>query len=342
MSFLRRTEYISNLATKRIEAGAPRALLGKPTRKRAAPEPAGDSPAAIKRKIDRSFEVAEQSRKNISDIRHPSNRDLRVVDAFQLLPDLDGLPDSGAYVTIKFANYPVPKTSTYDTRLLSGLFKPIEKTESEERAYEEALKLHERDPQSYSKPQNLMNYNLYLPQSSSAGESFRARFDVDNPDRDDEDLYTHQSDTGRCFQFARLRAYETTKEVELDHKSKWDEELVLSFSGGETDERQKAVYYYPVMQRSFVQPQRTKNIQRNIGYTDEEEQVVDQLDVAVDDPTDDIAEAMAANKEHPYGVPDEPEPEAETNGDREGGKEARSTQRSRTPSDRDAEGDEED
>jgi RNA polymerase II-associated factor 1 len=61
------------------------------------------------------------------------------------------------------------------------------------------------------------------------------------------------------------------------------------------------VYYYPVMQRSTIRPQRTKNIARTIGITDEDEQIIDQLDILLDEPTEELKLASEKFKEDPYG-----------------------------------------
>ncbi|KOS21306.1 RNA polymerase II-associated protein 1 -like protein [Escovopsis weberi] len=303
VSFLRRTEYISSLAPKRFEAGHPRALLAKARKPARRPEPAADSPTAIKRKIDRGFEIAEQDLKDQKRIKHPSKKHLKLVDASPLLPDLDAFPDSGAYVTVKFLTNPVSGSTEYDTRLLCGLFKPIDRTPTEEAALERAMAAYEQDPVNNPKPQNLMNYDFYLGQSRADADGFRRKFDIEDPDHSDEELYTRQSETGSYFQFNRVRAYETAQETELDHPTKYDDEIILANNEDDTYPKQKAVYYYPVMQKSTIRPQRTKNIARtNYGLDDEDDpRVVDQLDITVDDPTEEMKEAIKMYKEHPLG-----------------------------------------
>ena len=101
---------------------------------RRAVEQAADSPQAIKRKIDRGFELAEEERKNYKRVKHPSKRNVELVDATPLLPDLESFPDSGAFVTIKFATNPVQSSTEYDKRLLASLFRPINRTQAEEEA----------------------------------------------------------------------------------------------------------------------------------------------------------------------------------------------------------------
>ncbi|KAF4453334.1 DNA-directed RNA polymerase II regulator [Fusarium albosuccineum] len=299
VSFLRRTEYISSTVTKRHDGPMPRALLAKANKGRRM-EPAADSPQAIKRKIDKGFDIAEQDLKDPKRVKHPNKRHLKVVDASPLIPDLDAFPDSGAYVTLKFHQNPVSSSSEYDKRLLSGLFRPIDRTAQEEEAYEAALAAHEQDPENNPKPQNLMNYDYYLAQSGGAGERFRRKFDVENPDHDDEELYTHESDAGGCFQYNRLRAYETSQETELDHSTKFEEDIILAYNEDTFYPNQKGVYYYPVMQKSVIRPQRTKNIARKIGIA-EEEQIVDQLDITVEEPTEVMRDAMKQYRENPLG-----------------------------------------
>ena len=348
VSFLRRTEYISSQTPKRSEGGNPRAMLAKARKPvRLAPEAADDSPKVIKRKIDRGFDIAQQDLNDPKRVKHPTKKHLKCVEAIPLLPDLDAFPDSGAYVTVKFLTNPVASSNEYDTRLLSGLFKPIERTASEEAAYEAALEAHEQDPLNNLRPQNLMNYDFYLGQSGSVADNFRRKFDVDDPDHDDDDLYTHKGDGGGFFQFNRVRAYETAQETELDHPSKYEDEIILAYNDEEMYPKQKAMYYYPIMQKSTIRPQRTKNIARTTGFSqDEEEQIVDQLDITVDHPTEEMLDAMRKYKENPLGWEQEADEDpatqqdavgdadAEQNGDR-----SEREERRHSPSDdRDAEG----
>ncbi|RFU79040.1 rna polymerase ii-associated [Trichoderma arundinaceum] len=358
VSFLRRTEYISSLVPKRLEANHPRALLAKTRRPVKRPEAAADSPQVIKRKIDKGFELAEQDLLDPKRIKHPTKKHLKLVDALPLLPDLDAFPDSGAYVTIKFLTNPVSSSSEYDNRLRSGLFRPIDRTPAEEAALEAAMEAYEQDPLNNPKPANLMNYDFYLGQTRADADRFRRKFDIDNADNDDEDLYTHKGDTGGYFQFNRIRAYETAQETELDHPTKYEDEVILAVNDDESSSRQKAVYFYPIMQKSTIRPQRTKNIARtNYGLAeDDEAQVVDQLDLTVDDPTEEMRGAMKMYARHPLGW-DEEQPHVEqsieegdvdADGDADGDEAERNGASSpigggqdRSPSaDRDAEGDE--
>ncbi|KAK3368042.1 RNA polymerase II-associated [Podospora didyma] len=318
VSFLRRTEYISSVAAKPrpadnvfLKPSTANAALKRPEKRKASPEPDKGTPAWIKRRIDKSFDVAAANLKDLTRVKHPSKRNLKCVDAFPLLPDLEAFPDSGAYVTVKFSTNPVAPSEVYDTRLMSGIFKPIERSAAEEQAFEAAFAAHERDPANNPKPSNMMNYDFFLAADSTTAEKFRAKFDVDNPSRDNSSLYTANDASGPFFRFPRLRAYETAQEKEMDHDNKYDEEVILAYRDDETESRGrtsaeddsagKAVYYYPVMQRSTIRSQRTKNIARTIGITDDEESHLDELHVKVEEPSGALKAELLRFKQQPVG-----------------------------------------
>ncbi|KAK4033194.1 RNA polymerase II-associated protein 1 [Parachaetomium inaequale] len=324
VSFLRRTEYISSVQAKPkpadhvfLKASSGNALK-RPEKRKASPEPDKGTPAWIRRRIEKSFEVAAANLAERTRVKHPSKRNLKVVDALPLLPDLEAFPDSGAYVTVKFSTNPVNSSDSYDTRLLSGIFKPIERTAAEEQHYETARAAWERDA-TQPKPSQMMNYDLFLPADTHTGDNFRAKFDVDNPDRDSRSLYTSSESGSSFFRFPRVRAYETAQEKEMDHDNKYDEEVILAFRDDNDDSAAaKAAYYYPVMQRTTIRNQRTKNIARTIGITDEEETHLDELHVRVDEPSDELKGELARYKKQPVG--DLPEEEEEEYPEREDGR----------------------
>ncbi|KAK5664372.1 hypothetical protein OQA88_595 [Cercophora sp. LCS_1] len=315
VSFLRRTEYISSAQTRPKENVFMKPASGnakRPEKRKAEPEPDKGTPAWIKRRIEKSFEVAAAQLADRSRVKHPTKRNLKVVDAFPLVPDLNAFPDSGAYVTVKFQTNPVSSTDRYDTRLLSGIFKPIERSAAEDKAFEAAFAAHERDPINNPKPPSMMNYDFFLAADANTGDKFRKMFDVHNPDHGDPSLYT-LSEGGGSFRFPRIRSYETSQEKEMDHDNKYDEEVILAYRFNETDKYggqdndgfQKAVYYYPVMQRSTIRSQRTKNIARTIGITDEEETHLDELHVRITDPSDELKSELERFKNMPVGfLPD--------------------------------------
>ena len=307
VSFLRRTEYIAASGKSHQGSGPLRSVNPKPPKrapKRRSPEPDRDSPAYVKRKIDQGFAAAEANLKDTSRVRHPSKRNLRLLDAYPLLPDPEAFPDSGAYATIKFLNNPVSDSSTYDKRLLHGLFQPLDKSAVEEANIKAMEEAHKADPINNPEPENKMNFAFFLPDTTANAAKFRQRFDPDFPKCDDDSLYPVKNDDGTpVFPFQRVRAYETAQETELDHMTKYDKELLLAINNDETAMHQKAVYFYPVMQRSTIRPQRTKNIARvQAGLADENEQIIDELHVTVDAPTEQIMEQIEGFKTQPYGA----------------------------------------
>ncbi|KAJ2978002.1 hypothetical protein NUW58_g7634 [Xylaria curta] len=354
VSFLRRTEYISSVTTKgKHEAGALRSLnptpLKRPTKRRS-PEPDKDSPAYVKRKIDQSFSIAATNLKDKGRVRHPTKRHLKLVDSYPMIPDLDAFPDYGGYFTIKFTNNPVPASGAYDKRLLNAVVKPSTLPDETEAAYKLAKQAHERDPANNPKPANPQTYNYFLSDSVRTSEKFNQRFDVLNPDRDDDDLYTSRNSEGQgCFQFRFLRTYETKDEVELDNATKYDEELLIAFNNDEMLD-QKAAYYSPVIHRVVMKPQRSKTIHRNAGLADEAEEIPDRLAVTVNDFDDKTRSIMDKWKTDPYK---DPFPSDQADGEEGGGEpeqredainghdDVEEAHKQQSDDDQDAEGDEE-
>lgn len=176
--------------------------------------------------------------------------------------------------------------------------------------YEAAVEAHDRDPLNNPKPPNLMNYDFYLPQSHDVHRDFRRSFDVEDPAHNGSD-----GSDGTTFQFNRVRGYETAQETELDHPTKYEDEIILAYNDDDEYPKQKAMYYYPVMQKSAIRPQRTKNIARTSGLSQEgDDMIINQLDISILDPTEEMRDAMKNYKEKPLGWDqggEEPEPEPE-------------------------------
>ncbi|KAI0878372.1 RNA polymerase II-associated [Hypoxylon argillaceum] len=354
VSFLRRTEYISSGTTKsKHEAGPLRSVNPTPVRrptKRPSPEPDKDSPAYVKRKIDQSFSIAAANLKDKNRVRHPTKRNLKLVESYPMIPDLDAFPDYGGYFTIKFTNNPVPASGVYDKRLLNAVIKPGTLPEDEETAYKNAKQAHERDPANNPKPANPQTYNYFLSDSLETSEKFNQRFDVLNPDHDDDDLYTSQNSDGHgCFQFRFVRTYETKDEVELNNATKYDEELLVAFNNDEMVD-QKAVYYSPVIHRVVVKPQRSKTIHRNAGLAEDVEEIPDRLAVTVNDFDDENRAMMEQWKTDPYKDPfsneqadgDDEADKTEQHANAANGHDEEVDAQQDSDEDQDAEGDEED
>lgn len=92
----------------------------------------------------------------------------------------------------------------------------------------------------------------------------------------------------------------------MDHDTKYADEVILAIESRNIEKNQRKsddlVYrYYPVMQRSTIRNQRGRNIARHRGITDEEENNVDELEVTINDPDDELQEELNKYKEQPIG-----------------------------------------
>lgn len=310
VSFLRRTEYISNANTT-----SKASLFHKPARnnsgskqrplKRKSPSPEAGTPAHIRRKIEKSFEVAQENLKDKTRVRHPTkapvgkNKGLRVVEAYPVLPDLDAFPDAGTYVTYKFAHPPISHSKGgYDKRLQNSILKFMGRNETEEQAYQEALHAHLQDPAAHPKPADQNHYELYLAENLSISEKLRAKFDWNNPDRDDESLNPGPvtSDGNPAFSYSWARSYLATIESEGGHDTKYDEELAFAF-----DPETKTAWYYPLMQRNRLEPP------RRIYNAEQRTRQVDGYELTPVDPNEEIRERIEEYRAVPRYKPQEAE-----------------------------------
>lgn len=268
-----------------------------------------ESPEYIKGQIEKSFQVAAHNLKDRNRVRHPTKRNVKLMDAYPLLPDHDAFPDAGGYFTIKFLTNPVPPSSTYDIRLENGLLKPIPDGEEEVAAKKAASELHEKDPERYPAPDDSMNYEFYLTESPSDASNFKRKLDVLDPEKDDDELYTNKNTAGESnFRLGRIRAYESASQVGTK-ADKYEEEVVIALHDGHDGFHQKGAYYYPLVQKLSIRPQRAKNIfnsKRGLGnQEDEAREVADFIDVQIEDPNEVAKTYMDRYKEEPTWMPED-------------------------------------
>lgn len=310
VSFLRRTEYISNANTSSKASlfhKNPRNANNNTPRppKRKSPSPEAGTPAHIRRKIERSFEAATENLKDKSRVKHPTkrpvgkNKGLKVVEAYPVLPDLDAFPDAGTYVTYKFAHPPVSHSKGgYDKRLQNSILKFMGRNETEEQAYQEALHAHLQDPTGHPKPADQNHYELYLAENLSISEKLRAKFDLNNPNRDDESLNPGPvtSDGNPAFSYSWARSYLATIESEGSHDTKYDEEIGFAF-----DPETKTAWYYPLMQRNRLEPP------RRIYNAEQRKRQVDGYELTPVDPNEEIRDRIEEYHAVPRFKPQEAE-----------------------------------
>lgn len=314
VSFLRRTEYISShtskvgshsTTSKSLAAGIA-SKVKKPQRFNVDKE----SPEYVKQEVERSFQIAAEALKDSSRIKHPSKRNVRVLESYPLLPDMDAFPDVGGYISLKFQVNPVPPANVYDTRLDSAILRPVPQDEEKQRLRQEAIDAHERDPSRFPMPEPYQDLEFFLPDTKEDAANFKRKYDLMNPDRDNEDLYTYtvEEEDKKCFRFKRIRTYETAIQVQ-DAFAKYDEEVVLAIHDGSDGIRPRAAFYYPLVERSAIRPQRKRNIDR-LRWGDapqDAEQTVDIIDVTVRDAGEEVQARRRVWVDDPFHVDDEEE-----------------------------------
>jgi RNA polymerase II-associated factor 1 len=314
-SFLRRTEYISNAPKGRLDDHTPPKSTVKRARAadRFQPLPKDldkESPEYILAAVQRSFEIAAANIANPLRIRHPTKRNVKLVSSHPMIPDLDAFNDAGGYISIKFQNNPVPPSNTYDTRLESGMLRPFVSSETAVAAHEKAVAAHERDPSRHPHPGPKQDYEFFLPETTADAVKFKRKVDVrDLESKDDDDLYTFTNQSGeKCFRFKRIRAYETSEETQIQGADRWNSEVVIAVNDGADGVHQRAAYVYPLVMRTKIRPQRSKNIDRQrFGDEAEEEDMVDFLDVMVREPDEGEIKARQRWAEFPNGDGEEEE-----------------------------------
>jgi RNA polymerase II-associated factor 1 len=319
VSFLRRTEYISSYTSKsRFESTTSRSLIDNTGNraKRPAQNVDKESPEYIKNQVEKSFGIAANYLENPTQIRHPTKRNLKLVDANPLLPDLDSFPDAGGYVTIKFMTNPVPPSTTYDIRLENSLLKPTEGTEEEEAAKQAAREAYEKDPERYPAPDDTIEYEFFMTETPSEALAFKRKFDALNPDKDSEEIYTQKNGVGEgCIRFKRIRAYESAW-FTGSGAEKYDEEVIVAVHDGKDGLRQKGAYYYPIVQKIGIRPQRAKNINiKKMRFAqDEVKRQTDFLDMRVEDPGEQMKAERDQYRTAPFGREDIEDEEEGTGG----------------------------
>jgi RNA polymerase II-associated factor 1 len=262
--------------------------------------------------VERSFEIAASNLREGKSMRHPTNRNLKLQASYPLIPDLDAFPDAGGYITIKFLTNPVPPSSTYDIRLENSLLRPVPPSDEEQLAKEAAREAYELDPERNPPPDESIEYEFFLTETPEQALRFKRKFNVLDPEKDDEELYTSFNESGSgCFRFKRVRPYESASQIGsvLD---KYDDEVMIALHDGSDGLHQRAAYYYPIVQRTSIRPQRTKNIHKHrLGFADQDsdDKATDFVDMRVESPTDDMQAGRDVYRENPYGKEDQQEDE---------------------------------
>lgn len=323
ISFLRRTQYTAE-DRNRIGAGNTR----KPTTnvKRRKTEVSKEDPMTILRAAIKGFDVANpesaykgpDTQDNIRGLppslaemeawknpQHPSQPNLKVVDSYPIMPDLEAMTDNGGYTVIKLNGNPTDKLDSPDVRMEAALLRALEPSPevlAEVNAKFEAFKA---DPEHNTDPgPPPMNYEFFLPSDEMTAINFKRKFDVEDPLKDSSELYTNTSqdaDGPDIFRYNNVRSYETSSAQ--DNRQFPYAEIALALhdpkpsSGdvngtrGETRRLQKAAYYYPVQLKTRLKPRRAAHLARMglASRAQDDPNRIDVVEVMIQDPDEEEA-----------------------------------------------------
>ena len=231
---------------------------------------------------------------------HPNKPELKLLDSYPVLPDLEAMPSTGYFMVAKFNGNPVAASDRYDQRLDTAILRPV--------ADEDAQAQHEQKMQQYDpnsgkpKPIPEFDYEYFLPVDTGAVRGIKRKLDVTDPENDDPELYTDEGQDGqRVFKYTRLRTYETQHQ-HGDPDNLYNDSVAVSLHDPETDvgavpgvkkRLLKAAYYYPVVQRTSIRPKRNVG---NAALSQVEEPKVDELHVTVRDLGEDEYPGIEENR----------------------------------------------
>lgn len=347
-SFLRRTEYISSEQSRsRIDPGSSKASLPKNILKFRKPtDTTKDEPVNVLRAVVKGFDIAnpddayngpdtkDKVKGSVASPaeleawkypRHPANAQLKLIDAYPIMPDLDSLTDSLSYMVAKFTANPTQSTDSRDIRLDAGLLQPLDLAPDVEAEWKAKLAAYEADSLHNPNPGGPpYSYSLFLPADEATANNMLMNLDVDNPEKDDPALCIRKDKNGLgSHRLENIRTYETGRQTGTSaHPFR---EVALALHDPEFEDRtkaagingvhptagrlKKAAYYYPVVQKTQLKPRRKKNLGQlgsthQIAEADEDDKV-DVIDVTIRDPDETESARRASHRmdldDHPGG-----------------------------------------
>lgn len=315
-SFLRRTEYIATGDSRARDNLSSRNVVKPSNKKRRQVDTSKDDPVNLLRATVKGFDIAypEDEYKGLdgennrirgseptqaevqawNNPRHPTNPELKVLDSYPLLPDLEAFPDSGVYQVVKFAANPTQATDVRDTRLDVGLLNLADLTPQAQALvqedYNNKFAAHQADPLRNPMPGPLFSYRFYLPQNDEGTRNIKRKLATSDSNKDGLEAEAEQ------VRFDHLRIYDTSRSIQnRDFPYKevalalLDPEMDEPAHGNDSAHPKKSALYYPIGVKSQLKPRRNKNLAQLglAGRNDEEEDdMIDGLYVSVREPTD--------------------------------------------------------
>lgn len=320
VSFLRRTEYTSSQGPQQFSSSTSKDLLrlrNDPKRRRLSTNK--EDPLNIIRNVVKGFDIAyprdaykgEENETSIrgaaitdadmkawSNPKHPTKPDLQLLDSYPVLPDLDALPDAEGYIVTKFLTNPIASKDDYDIRLDAAVMRIREDAQATEE-YNRRLQEWEDSRSSKAAPTLFLDYDYYLPNEDSSVRAIKRKLDVNDPENEDEDLYTDDAADGqRAFKYARIRTYETqSQQNNPDDYYKdtvalalHDPEDEVGAVPGTKQRLSKGAYFYPILQRSALRPKRNVGPVAQSQPADEDK--VDEINLTIGELDEESRAAM--------------------------------------------------
>ena len=315
ISFLRRTEYTTSHTTggSKFDSNNPATNM-RVKRKRQRTDISRDDPINIARNIQKGFnlaypadayngpdtddklrgaEISPEERQAWKNPKNPLNPKLQLLDSYPLVPDWDALPDTGAYMMYKF-NAP-PVQGAYDERLDVALLRPAGQTIDDFETHLAEQAAYRENPVGPA-PTAKFLFEFFLPAGKSKAADIKRNFTTYDPDNENEIAFDKgETDEGapkNVFRYENIRTYETANQAG-DPADTFGDTVAVALhdpaSHAEPPLRatklQKAAYFYPVSQRTFIRPKRP----HTKVHDDGEQQKVDIIETVGQDPVGDAA-----------------------------------------------------
>ncbi len=270
-----------------------------------------DAPAADSTDTVRGAPITPAERDAWANPRHPTKPQLTLLDSYPIIPHFDATPDTDSFVVAKFITNPVAAADYYDERLEVGLLRPTGMSPEATRLLEAQQASFAADP-TLPAPIPQYDYEFFLP-SVPAGESatsisraVKRTFELPNAKNTRPGS---GRDAKRVYRYERVRAYETYQQTG-DAADAFGDTVALALHDGEarsvdadgadgelqglhkpSQVMQKAAYYYPVAQRTFIRPRRVQTAATGMPV-DDEDMRIDVIEFQARDATTEDAEGM--------------------------------------------------
>jgi RNA polymerase II-associated factor 1 len=256
----------------------------------------------------RAVEASPEERKAWKFPKHPTKgSQVKLLDEYPLLPDLDALPDSGAYMMFKFQAPPLKDAdSQYDERLDVALLRPAGQSVEDSERYIAESAAHKADP-TLPVPLPWYHFEYFLPTDKAKVQGIKRNFTTFDADNEDEIAFDIGADADgrprKYFKFENLRLYETYNQ-QSNPNEPFSDVVAIALHDGEPvkqvdangnvikDEKghqgpryraeplHKGAYIYPISQRTVIRPKRPGRAEMVGG----EQQRVDVIETVARDP----------------------------------------------------------